>query len=76
MKLSEKSVPSISTGEPSTLATYRRISAVLTGDDSPATKWIDAKIKTQGEHAEVVQSECQMMYLIVQFGLGLAKEVD
>lgn len=64
----------ISSGEPSTLKTYRRISAVLTGEDSPATKFFDKKIKEQGEDEIVVQAESQMLMLIVQMGLGDKKE--
>lgn len=58
----------ISTGEPSTLKTYRKMAAVLTGEDSPATKMLDEKIKDQGEDAEVIQDESQMLMLIVQMG--------
>lgn len=60
----------ISTGEPSTLGTYRKIAAALTGEDLPATKMLDQKIKEQGEDAEVIQHESQMLFLIVQMGLG------
>ena len=60
----------ISTGEPSTLGTYRKIAAALTGEDSPATKMLDDKIKEQGEDMEVIQQESQMLFLIVQMGLG------
>lgn len=63
-------VSKISTGEPSTLGTYRKIAAVLTGEDSPATEMLDDKIKEQGEDTEVIQHESQMLYLIVQMGLG------
>ena len=64
----------ISTGEPSTLGTYRTISAALTGEDSPATKMLDDKIKEQGEDTEVIQDESQMLFLIVQMGLGSQPE--
>jgi len=60
----------ISTGEPSTLRTYRKIAALLTGEDSPATKLIDDKIKEEGEDAEVIQHESQMLFMIVKLGLG------
>lgn len=56
----------ISTGEPSTLGTYRKLAAALTGEDSPATKMLDEKIKEQGEDMEVIQDESQMMFLILQ----------
>ena len=64
----------ISTGEPSTLRTYRKIAAVLTGEDSPATKMLDDKIKEQGEDMEVIQDEGQMLMLIVTMGLGSKPE--
>jgi hypothetical protein len=56
----------ISTGEPSTLGTYRKLAAALTGEDSPATQMLDEKIKEQGEDMEVIQDESQMMFLILQ----------
>lgn len=59
----------ISTGEPSTLGTYRKIAAAMTGETSEATKWLDEKIEKQGEGAEVIADESQMMMLIVQLGL-------
>jgi hypothetical protein len=62
-------VAKISTGEPSTLGTYRRIAAALTGEDSPATQMLDAKIKEQGESMEVVTDESQMLLLIVTMGV-------
>lgn len=60
----------ISTGEPSTLGTYRKISALLTGEDSLATKMLDDKIKELGKDMEVIQAESQMIYLIMQMGLS------
>ena len=60
----------ISTGEPSTLGTYRKIAAALTGEDSPATKMLDEKIREQGEDTEVIMHESQMLMLIVTMGLG------
>jgi diacylglycerol kinase family enzyme len=64
----------ISTGEPSTLGTYRKIAAALTGEDSPATKLLDDKIKEQGEDAEVIQHESQMLFLIARMGFGAEPE--
>lgn len=66
----------ISTGEPSTLGTYRKISAVLTGEDSPATKMLDAKISEYGEDVAVIRDEGQMLMLIVTMGLGPKPEPD
>lgn len=63
-------VATISTGQPSTLRTYRKLAAVLTGEDSPATKFMDERIADEGEDAEVIQHESQMLYLIMQLGLS------
>jgi hypothetical protein len=46
----------------------------LTGEDSPATKMLDEKIKEQGEDMEVIQDEGQMLMLIMTMGLGLKPE--
>lgn len=58
----------ISTGEPSTLGTYRKIAALLTGEGSAATKFFDDKIATEGADMEVIQHESQMMLLIGTLG--------
>ena len=63
------SIPTISTGEPSTLKTYRKMSAILTGEDSAATKMLDEKIKDQGENEIVITDEGQMLFLIINMGL-------
>ena len=57
----------ISTGEPATLKTYRNIALALGGKDSRAVKFFDDKIAnaTDGEDAEVIAHETQMMYLIM-----------
>ena len=58
----------ISTGEPSTLGTYRKIALALSGDEnSPAVKFFDAKIAEQGENEVVVADESQVMALIYNF---------
>lgn len=57
-------IPIISTGEPSTLKTYRKLAVTLTGEDSAATKFFDKKIAEQGEDKIVIQDEYQMLYLI------------
>ena len=76
MKEQDNMVATISTGEPSTLGTYRKISAALTGEDSPATKMLDDKIKEQGEDMEVIQHESQMLFLIVNMGLNQKSETE
>ena len=58
----------ISTGEPSTLETYREIAWVLSGDEeSEAVKFFDKKIAESPNVAQevVVADERQMLYLIV-----------
>lgn len=64
--MSEKEIPSISTGEPSTLGTYRKIALALSGNDetSKAVQFFDKKIAEQGEGMEVIQAESQVLYLI------------
>lgn len=54
----------ISTGEPSTLATYRKIAVIMQGEDSAAVRFFDRKIAEQGEHEEVVADERQVLFLI------------
>jgi hypothetical protein len=56
----------ISTGEESTLKTYRMIAEVLGGKDSKAVKFFDEKIKesSNGENEEVIADERQMLILI------------
>ena len=65
----------LSTGEPSTLKTYRQIAVAMGGEDTAATKFFDNKIKesTKGEDEVVIAEESQMMYLIVTM---LANEGD
>lgn len=59
----------ISTGEPSNLKTYRNIALILSGnEESDAVKFFDKKIEEdpEGERAEVIQHESQMLYLITK----------
>ncbi len=60
----------ISTGEPSTLKTYRNIALVIGGFDenNEAVKFIDSKIieSPNGENEEVIADENQMLYLLIQ----------
>ena len=68
----EREIPTISTGEPSTLKTYRKIALVLSGGDetSKAVKFFDDKIAVQGEDEVMIQAESQMMYLIMNMIVG------
>lgn len=65
-------IPTISTGEPSTLATYLKIAKTVFGDR--AEKWVQDKIETAKNHENevVIADEGQVMMLLarVQFGEG------
>ncbi len=50
----------ISTGEPSTLKTYRKIATVMFPKALPM---LDRRIEEYGEDEEVIQAESQMLYL-------------
>ena len=58
----------ISTGEPATLGTYRKIALALSEEGSPAVKFFDEKIAASpnGENEEVIAHETQVMYIIGQ----------
>lgn len=58
----------ISTGEPSTLKTYRKIAVIMGGENTKATQFIDDKISEspKGENEVVIADESQMLFLLVQ----------
>lgn len=58
--------PTISTGEPSTLKTYRAIAVVMAGEDSRAVEFFDQKIaeSPNGENEVVIADERQVLFLI------------
>lgn len=60
----------LSTGEPSTLKTYRDIAVILSDgkEDTEVVKFFDDKIakSRKGENTEVIADESQMMLLIMQ----------
>lgn len=60
----------LSTGGLSTLGNWRKIAASLEGEPNPATKWLDEKIKEQGEDAPVLADESQMLYVILSLLAG------
>lgn len=66
--------PVISTGEPSTLKTYRAIAAALTGEQSDAVKFFDEKIKDQGPDERVIATESQVIYLIMSMAVNEGKK--
>lgn len=49
-----------------TLGDYRRLTAMLFGEGSPQHKFITDKIASQGEAAEVLADETQMLALFAQ----------
>lgn len=61
----------ISTGEPSTLKTYRNLAAVLFPKALPM---LDRRIEQFGENEQVLQAETQMIYLLGQIEFGGAPE--
>jgi len=58
----------ISTGEPNTLKTWRKIALVLGGEDSRVVNFFDEKIANSphGEDEEVLADETQVLFLISQ----------
>ncbi len=61
----------ISTGEPSTLKTYRKLASLLFPKALPM---LDARIEKFGDAEEVVQDERQMIYLLGQIQFHNAPE--
>jgi len=66
----------ISTGEDSTLGTYKKMAVALFGEDSKIAKFFNDKIaeSPNGENEEVIQHESQMLYLIMHMGLKEQEE--
>jgi hypothetical protein len=58
----------ISTGEPNTLKTWRKIALALGGENSSVVKFFDEKIANSphGEDEKVIAAEEQMLILISQ----------
>jgi len=73
-KMSEYDNLNISTGEPSTLKTYRKIALALSSGNEQfaAVKFFDDKIKSSphGENERVLAAESQVMYLIISLITG------
>ena len=59
----------LSTGDDSTLGNHRKLAVAAFGEDSAAVKFLDEKIKEQGEDEEVIQDESQVMYLLANIHL-------
>lgn len=54
----------LSTGEPSTLANWRKWAVTMFGDDSPAVAYLSRQITLEGENAEVVTDETLLLKLL------------
>ena len=63
--------PPISTGDPSTLKTYRRLAEAMF---PKAVPMLDRRITQFGEDEEVLQDERQMLYLFSQIEFGNESE--
>lgn len=73
-----REIPTISTGEPSTLRTYRKMAAIFFGEDSAATAFLDEKIaeSPNGADEEVVQHETQVLYLLANLSSSETEATD
>lgn len=63
----------LSTGDDATLANYRKLAAAFFGEDSPAVKYLDEKIKEQGENEEVIAAEEQVIQVLLRLHTGDTK---
>lgn len=65
-------MPILSTGHPSTLATYRMLTVALFGEDSQAVAFLDGKIaeSPHGADEQVIADETQMLLLLAQVEYG------
>ena len=50
-----------------TLGELRNLAQSLFGEDSGATKFVDAKIKQSGEDDEVIAHETQVIFLLMEY---------
>ena len=62
----------LSTGDDSTLRSYRKMVVAVFGEESKAVKFLDEKIaiSPNGENEEVIADETQMVYLLGQIEFG------
>lgn len=63
----------LSTGDDSTLGNYRKMAAATFGEGSSAVKFLDEKIKKQGEDEEVIADERQVLMALFNM---VAKEQE
>lgn len=58
------SAPLLSTGQPSTLGTWRDNCAAMFGADNQAVAYFDGKIAEQGRDEPVIADEVQVLHLV------------
>jgi len=56
----------LSTGDDSTLGSYKKLTAIVLGEESAAVKYLDNKIaqSPKGENEEVLADESQMLLML------------
>jgi hypothetical protein len=59
-----------------TLGYHRKMSAVVFGEESPATKYLDAEIKKHGENEEVLVDEGQLIFALQEMHFGRADTTE
>jgi hypothetical protein len=63
--MNERQPIMLSTGQPSTLGVWRNLAAATFGEDSPATRYLDAKLAEEGAEMEVLADEQQLLHALV-----------
>ncbi len=68
----EDTIPTLSTGDKSTLGNYKKLTKAFFGEDSKAVAFLDEKIKESpnGENEAVLTDERQMVYLLGEIHMG------
>lgn len=59
----------LSTGDDSTLSSYRKLALTLFGENSQALNFLDQKIIERGEDYKIILDEIRMIYLLSQIAL-------
>ena len=60
----------LSTGDDSTLGNWLKLSEVVCGVESKATKFLEGKIKESSSEEEVVVDEGQFLLVLMQLHMG------
>lgn len=61
----EQPVPMLTTGQPSTLGNWHALCVSFFGEESPATKFIKAKLDEQGPDEAVLSDEGQLIFALI-----------